>query len=68
MRLKLLLGKFPVTKIVKAAVGFDFVLELPNSIRMTVNVPTHADVREGDLLTIYTEVYTHAHTEPTPVQ
>jgi hypothetical protein len=68
MRMKLALGKFRVIRITKAAVGFDFILELPNSVYMTINVPTYADVREGDLLTLYTEVLTHANPEPPSIQ
>lgn len=70
VRLKLLLGKFPVTKIDKDPLGpgFIFVLALPNSINMTVTVPAQADVREGDLLSVYTEVLTHANPQSTPIQ
>jgi hypothetical protein len=52
VRLILALGKFRVThrseNLMKIALG--------GSTTMTVTLPDHADVREGDILTLYTEV------------
>jgi hypothetical protein len=63
LRHKLILGKFPVTKIERSAFGFKFVLQLPG-IKLVLDVPITADVREGDLLTLYTEVLVHAQALP----
>lgn len=51
-RLVLVLGKFRV----KERQDRKMVLKLGGSTEMTVMLPEHADVREGDLLTLYTEV------------
>lgn len=51
-RLVLVLGKFRV----KERQDRKMVLKLGGSTEITVNLPEHADVREGDLLTLYTEV------------
>jgi hypothetical protein len=63
MRLVLVLGKFRVThrseNLMKIALG--------GSTTMTVTLPDQADVREGDILTLYTEVL-YALPETTPIQ
>jgi hypothetical protein len=63
MRLLLVLGKFRVTErqhdLMKVALG--------GSTTMTVTLPEYADVREGDILTLYTEV-PYANPRSTPVQ
>ncbi len=51
-RLVLVLGKFPVVK----RQGNKFTLKLGGTTEMTVIAPPMADVRDGDLLTLYTEV------------
>lgn len=62
-RLTLVLGKFRVTErqnnLMKVALG--------GSTTMTCILPEGADVREGDLLTFYTEVL-YAHPGGTPIQ
>lgn len=60
LRYKLVLGKYPVVRVEQIAGGFAFVIQFPNGVKMIVNSPTDADVREGDLLTLYTEVLAHA--------
>jgi hypothetical protein len=57
IRLKLILGKFPVRHI---SVDRIMTIRLPSLGIMQVPLPPSADVREGDLLTIYTEILTHA--------
>jgi hypothetical protein len=57
-RLKLIIGKFPIKRVVPSAMGFDFYLDLPGLGLLAFPVPRSADVREGDLLSIYTEVLT----------
>lgn len=60
-RLRLVLGKFRVLErselLMKVALG--------GSTTMTVSLPPHADVRAGDLITLFTEVY-YAKPEPPP--
>lgn len=60
IRYKLVLGKYPIVRVDKTAFGFDFIIQFPNSIRMTVTAPPTADIREGDLITLYTEVPANA--------
>lgn len=68
-RLKLVLGKFPVARVIKTPWGFAFSLTLPGiKEKLVISVPDHADVREGDLLTLYTEVLTNAPSQPTSEQ
>lgn len=68
VRYKLVLGKFRVTKVGKAPVGYWFHLDLPGTPGLVIEVPLHADVRENDLLTLYTEVLTDAQPFPTSKQ
>ena len=51
-RMVLVLGKFRVSERTEAAMK----VELGGSTTMTVTLPPHADVKAGDLLTLYTEV------------
>lgn len=51
-RLVLVLGKYRVTERTNAGMK----LALGGSTTMSVTVPPIADVREGDILTLYTEV------------
>ena len=52
LRLVLVLGKFRVSERTEAMMK----LELGGSTTMTVTLPPHADVKAGDLLTLYTEI------------
>jgi hypothetical protein len=58
VRHKLILGKFPVLAVQRSTNGFRFSLQLPG-VKLILEVPPSADVREGDLLTLYTEVLAH---------
>lgn len=51
-RLILVLGKFRVVKLVDRKMT----LKLGGTTEMTIDLPAVADVRDGDLLTLYTEV------------
>lgn len=51
-RLVLVIGKFPVVKLI----GRTMTLKLGGTTEMTISLPDMADVRNGDLLTLYTEV------------
>ena len=55
MRMKLVLGKYAVKNITRRLGGLQFWLDL-NGPQMRINLNTDADIREGDLLTLYTEV------------
>lgn len=55
-RLRLILGKFRVCQIKDVAELRYITLEMGNSVYTTLNAPLSADCREGDLLTLYTEV------------
>ena len=62
-RMVLVLGKFRVSERTEAAMK----VELGGSTTMTVTLPPQADVKAGDLLTLYTEVL-YAQPEQPPVQ
>lgn len=70
LRLRLVLGKFRVTEVHPAPLGpgYQAKIELGGSTTMTVLIPWDiADIRHGDLVTLYTEIPTHANTQPSPV-
>lgn len=52
LRLILSLGKFRVI----SRQNLQMKIALGGSTTMTVSLPPHADVKEGDILTLYTEV------------
>ena len=52
LRYKLILAKLPVTKVEKVPAGFKFALDMLNGVKLVVEVPAHADVKEGDLLSL----------------
>lgn len=56
LRLRLILGKYQVTKIEKGLMGLRATIALPQSVTMTADLPASADVRLGDWLTFYSEV------------
>lgn len=64
MRYVLILGKFRVTERTESQMK----LALGGSTTMTVALPPRADVKAGDILTLYTEVLTDANFSTTPVQ
>lgn len=51
LRFKLVLGKFPVVRLTST----HFTLKLGGTTEMTISRPPHADIRDGDLMTLYTE-------------
>jgi hypothetical protein len=63
MRLVLVLGKFRVTDKTETTMK----LALGGSTTMTISIPPYADVRPGDLLTLYTEVL-YAQPSKPPIQ
>ncbi len=60
LRYKLLLGKLRVLSVTKAIHGYDMAIDLPGLGRLICPVPTHADVRAGDILSLYTEILSSA--------
>lgn len=55
-RYKLVIGKFDVARVEKTAIGYTFALRFPSLGFLVCEVAGDADVREGDILTLYTEV------------
>lgn len=57
IRYKLIIGKYPVVQIEREADGLACALQFPAGIKFVFKgIPPMADLREGDLLTLYTEV------------
>jgi hypothetical protein len=55
IRYKLILGKFRVDKINELGASLEFSIHLPGLGHLICTGPK-ADVKEGDLLTLYTEI------------
>jgi hypothetical protein len=51
-RFRCVLGKFPVVRVSDSY----FVLKLGGTTEMRITRPPRSDIRDGDLLTLYTEV------------
>lgn len=68
LRLIVNLGKYQVEKVERGALGTHFVIALPNNVKIKADLPYRADIRVGDLLTLYTEVLTDALPSGTPIQ
>lgn len=58
-RYKLILGKFAVGRVIEHGASLEFSIELPGLGRLICTGPK-ADVKEGDLLTLYTEILANA--------
>ncbi len=56
LRLRLVLGKFRIKSVSQGVLGTKAVVDFTNSVTMTIDIPVAADVRENDLITLYTEV------------
>jgi hypothetical protein len=68
LRYRLVGPKVQVTKVEKGIQGMKIHMRMGN-VTMIWDAPTpKADVREGDLLTLYTEVLVNAEPSPTSVQ
>ena len=59
LRYQIILGKFRVTRVIEKGRALEFNIELPGLGQLICSGPK-ADVREGDLLTLYTEVLANA--------
>lgn len=55
VRYKILLGKFAVTRVIEKGSNLEFSIHLPGLGHLICTGPK-ADVREGDLLSLYTEI------------
>jgi hypothetical protein len=55
VRLKVIFGKFPVVAVDQGYLGVRFTLQMPGG-KIISDLAVQADVRVGDLLTVYTEV------------
>lgn len=67
IRYKLVLGKFQVTRILERGEFLEFNIHLPGLGHLICTGPK-ADVKEGDLLTLYTEILANAKPSEPPVQ
>lgn len=63
LRYKLILGKFRVEKVNELGALLEFSIRLPGLGCLICTGPK-ADVKEGDLLTLYTEIMANALTSP----
>lgn len=55
-RVKLVLGEFPILRVVDNGFGIkQFSIQI-QGVRLVLDAPHEVDVREGDLLSLYTEV------------
>ena len=67
LRYKLVLGKFRVTRVIEKGQFLEFNIHLPELGHLICTGPK-ADVREGDLLTLYTEILADAQPSRSPIQ
>jgi hypothetical protein len=68
VRLIVNLGKYQVTNVDLGDWGTSFILQLPNSVKIKADFPYRADVKVGDILTLYTEVLAHALPGEPPIE
>lgn len=66
-RYKLILGKFAIGRVIEKGPFLEFSIELPGLGCLVCTGPK-ADVKEGDLLTLYTEILANAQPSPTSKQ
>lgn len=68
-RYRLILGKFQVVKIEKDQLGVrQMALRMNKDTYLVIPLPPSADVKETDLLTLYTEVLIDAKPEQSSIQ
>jgi hypothetical protein len=68
VRYKILLTKAQITKIERGELGCKFKAISPNGMTIEADLSFVPDVRVGDILSIYTELYAHAQPGSTSVQ
>lgn len=68
VRIRLVLGKFRCTEVRKGDTGYTAKIALGGSTTMTAIIPyDYVDIREGDLLTFYTDVLTKGTADAPPL-
>lgn len=55
-RIRVVMGKFPVVQVKQVGAMWHATLDWGNSVHSTMKLPFKPDLREGDLLTVYTEM------------
>jgi len=55
-RFKLILGKYPIVRVEAPILGIKQFAVQMQGIRIVIDAPHDADVREGDMISLYTEV------------
>jgi hypothetical protein len=68
VRYKVLLDKCQVTKVGRGELGCSFEALSPKGMGIKADLSFQADIRVGDILSIYTEIYAHAQPSTTSVQ
>jgi hypothetical protein len=68
VRYKLLLDKCQVIEATYGELGLTFKAISPRGMTIKADLSFQADLRVGDILSIYTEIYAHANPGPTSVQ
>ena len=64
---RLELGKYRVNRVFRSGKGQIFSITI-DEVTLAINAPPYADIREGDLITLFTEVAINANPKPTPKQ
>ena len=49
-----------VVRVDKSALGYQMLLQMPSNVKLAVSLPAEVDIKEGDILTLYTEVLANA--------
>ena len=68
VRYKVLLDKCQITKVEHGELGCSFQAISPKGMGIKADLSFEADVRVGDILSIYTEIYAHAQPSATSIQ
>jgi len=68
VRYKLLIAKCQVTKVSRGDLGCKFSVALPQGIILEADLAFAADVRVGDILSLYTEIFAHAQPTSSSIQ
>ena len=66
LRYKIVLGKFRVDRVIEKGALLEFSIHFPGLGHVICTGPK-ADIKEGDLLTLYTEVLANAKSSQPPV-
>ena len=68
VRYKILLDKCQVMEVKDGKLGTSFKAITPSGMTIAADLSFRPDVAVGDILSIYTEVYAHAHPSSTSIQ